>query len=68
MSYPRSVYHKDYNPHAVEGEKELKKHCKLVHNEQDHKNLGKDWGYEGEKKDDSEEVVVEKVSRKKKAE
>lgn len=44
MGYPQSVYHKDYNPHAPEHEKHLKTHCKLVHDEEENKKLGPDWG------------------------
>lgn len=56
MGYPKSVYHKDYNPHAVDGEKELKKHSKVAHSEEAHKNLGPDWGY---LKEDNKEVQKE---------
>ena len=60
MSYPRSIYHKDYDAHAKDGEGELKKHCRIAHSEEDHEKYGSDWGYGAkELKEESKPDYVE---------
>ena len=45
MSYPKSVYHKDYDPnHHPEHEKHLVKNSKVVHSKEELEKLGPQWG------------------------
>lgn len=65
MTYPRSVYHKDFD-HLNANESTLKTHSRYVKSEADHKKLGPDWqpgGHPafGESKVEEERVVEEVV-------
>ena len=66
MSYPRSIYHKSYDPHAKDGESELKKHCRIAHSKEDHEKYGVDWGYDAKelKEESKPDVVEEEVEAK----
>ncbi len=43
MSYPKNVYHKDFDG-ANATEATLKTHSKVVHSDEELKKLGSDWG------------------------
>lgn len=69
MSYPKCVYHKDYDHRAPDQEKLLYKYCKIVKSEVEHKALGLDYGDHPAAKSESkkeEKSVVEETSAFKK--
>lgn len=59
-SYPKCVYHKDFNSDG--DEKNLLKHCKVVKSESQLKALGSDWGPHPSLKPESEKAEVKPVS------
>lgn len=62
MSYPKCVYHKNYDPkHEPEHEKHLNANSRVVHSDADLKILGPDWGDHPSSKKQvlSEEKVAE---------
>lgn len=68
MTYPSSVYHKDYDPkkgdvHPADQsrgksghEVYLEKYHRLVKSREEHEALGPDWGYPSEEAEVEEEV------------
>lgn len=56
--YPKSFYHKDFDPNG--DEKNLLKNYKFVKNEQEEKRLSSDWGsHPSLKSEEKADVVVE---------
>ena len=60
MTYPRSVYHKDFD-HVNATEASLKLHCKLVHSDEELKELGSEWGFHPASKHVAVEPTVEEI-------
>lgn len=61
--FPKSYYHKDFDPHG--DEKNLLKNYKFVKSEEEEKRLSSDWGVHPSLK--SEELKAEIVEEKPKA-
>ncbi len=60
MSYPKNVYHKDFDGEKAT-EASLKLHSKVVHSEEEYKLLGSDWGAHPSVKHIKAEPKIEEV-------